>query len=35
MDRSGSDTGADEDEEDGRINRRLDRVLNFLATYLP
>lgn len=37
MDGPSSDTGQDGDEEeaDERINRRLDRVLNFLATYLP
>jgi hypothetical protein len=33
MSRSNSSTESDEEEEE--INRRLDRLLNFLATYLP
>jgi len=33
MDRS--DPDAEEAEADERINRRLDRIVDFLATYLP
>lgn len=38
MDRSGpDDEGAQDsdDEGDERINQRLDRIVDFLATYLP
>jgi len=34
MSQSSSDTESDEDGDD-RINERLDRIVNFLATYLP
>jgi len=33
MQETTSDRGDDEEEE--QINRRLDRVVDFLATYLP
>jgi len=36
MERSDSDLQSDEDEnDDAQINRPLDRLINFLATYLP
>jgi len=36
MGRSDSDIQSDEDEiDDAQINRPLDRLINFLATYLP
>jgi hypothetical protein len=34
MGQSSSDTESDEDGDD-RINERLDRIVDFLATYLP
>ena len=34
MEKTGSDRESDGEEED-RINRRLDRIVDFLATYLP
>jgi hypothetical protein len=34
MDRSDEDDEADRTDE-GAINQRLDRLINFLATYLP
>lgn len=30
-----SDSSSDGDSEDDRINPWLDRIVNFLATYLP
>ncbi len=34
MDQPRSDSDTEEDEEN-RINERLDRIIDFLATYLP
>ena len=33
--RDPSDAGGDEDDEEAEINRTLDRLVDFLATYLP
>ena len=33
--KSQSDTGSDDKEDENQKNEVLDRILNFLATYLP